>query len=407
MVFIKHVSLFIKKIVKELRAKWLSLPLLFLFPVLIISLIFIVMITFITPSEKEPIKIGLIDLDQSPETALIVEIIADSTDLGSFINIESMTEALAKEKMEHDELQVTVTFPIDFTANLYQGVPVDLAVVGHEKHPSESYLVNEIITSVTRLISAAQANILTINHYAKVLNLNPKLRSELLFEQFKEYLLFTLGKDKIIEQEKLVDYAASTPLNYYSLSAWFIISTMWLLIFYNFLFTENTVRIKQRIKLYGVTDLQEIVARAFVTLLIVSIFSLSTFIGLDKLLDLQLIREDFVRIAGLMCLYSIIFLVLLAITEVIIKSHKVRLLIQSIISFLLTIMSGAIIPVIYFPMSIQKVAPYIFSHHTVVWLQEVMLNDRYYVELTPLISTVLAMLFILIGLSFMKERLDL
>lgn len=406
MPFIKHVSLFIKNIFKQLRRKWLSLPLLLLFPVLIISLIFIILITFVTPNEQEPIKIGLIDLDESQETSLIVELISESTELGSFIEIEQMTDTDANRKLDNDELHVSITFPENFTTHLYEGQSINLAVIGNQKHPTESYLVNEIITSVTRLISSAQANILTINHYAKELSLDYETRIDMLFEQFKDFLFFTLGKDQIIDREDLVNYAASSPLYYYGLAAWFIMIIIWLLVFYNFLFTEDTVRIKQRIKLYGVTELQEKLARIFVTLFTVSIVTLSTFIGLKYILDLQLIQEDYLRIAAIIILHSIIFISLLAISEILIKSHKIRLLIQSIFTILLIILSGAIVPSIYFPIKIQHITSYLFSHDAFFWLQEVLLQDRYYTNFTTLLLTSLATICILIGLSVWKERLN-
>src|SRR5690625_7360838 len=70
MLFLKHLYLFIKNNLLQLQRKWLSLPLLILFPVAILLLITTIAITVISPSDQEPVHIGFVDLNQSEETQL-------------------------------------------------------------------------------------------------------------------------------------------------------------------------------------------------------------------------------------------------------------------------------------------------------------------------------------------------
>src|SRR5690625_7009874 len=87
MYFIKHVRLFININLVQLRRKWLSLPLLFLFPPLLLSMITIILISLVPTADEEPIEIGLVDQDESKETRFIVEFITENKQLGSFMNV--------------------------------------------------------------------------------------------------------------------------------------------------------------------------------------------------------------------------------------------------------------------------------------------------------------------------------
>src|SRR5690625_3324269 len=121
MVFIKHVVLFIKNNIVQLRRKWLSLPLVLLFPIIMIGLIVTIVITLLIPPEDEPIQLGVVDLDQSEETTVIVNMITESSDLSEFITINRMSEAEAREKIEQDQISTYITFPENFTYHLYEG----------------------------------------------------------------------------------------------------------------------------------------------------------------------------------------------------------------------------------------------------------------------------------------------
>ena len=405
MVFIKHIILFIKNNMIQLRRKWLSLPLLLLFPIVMIGLIVVMIITLFIPPENEPIQIGIVDLDQSEETTVIINMITESSDLSEFIVINRMSESEAIRKIEQDQISTYISFPKNFTNHLYEGKSVSLSVMGNPTQVTDSFLIKEFLDSITRLISAAQANILTINHYAKELEMDIDERHDMLFEQFIDFLLYTVGKDKIIDQDKTTNYATASPIHYYSLASWFIVIIVWLLLIYNFLYQEETIRMKERMKLYGVTELQQQFSKMIVTLVVILPLSVGMLVILKHLLNFQLDQEDYMRIIIILFIHSCLFLICLAFIETMIKSTKLRLLGQSLITFILIILSGTIIPAIYFPLNIQAVLPYVFSNEGFHWLQEVILNERFYVDYVPLGFMALTGLFFFIGCSLWKERI--
>ena len=71
---------------------------------------------------------------------------------------------------------------------------------------------------------------------------------------------------------------------------------------------------------------------------------------------------------------------------------------------LIILLSGAIIPTIYYPPFLQDVMPYIISYLAMDWIQQITLNGRYHAEYTPLLIIGGALLFLLLALSSWKER---
>src|SRR5699024_6452666 len=101
----------------------------------------------------------------------------------------------------------------------------------------------------------------------------------------------------------------------------------------------------------------------------------------------------------IMLLYSILILVTLAIIETVISKRKLCLLGQSVWIGVLLVLSGAFIPTLYFPLKLQAFLPYIFSGESFHWLQEIMLNGRFYADYIPLLLMNGAGFCVLIGLS--------
>ena len=343
------------------RRKWLTLPLVLLFPFIIIGLLATIIVTFVTPNERSPIQVGLVDLDQSKETKLLVGMMDETSQLGTYIQLSSMDETVATEKLETDELSTYIVFPESFTANLYQGVPVTLPIIGNSTQPIQSQMVKTLIESVTRHIRASQANVLTINTYAKQLPINDQERNDLVFEQFKEFVFYTIGRKQLIQEEEIINQATANPISYYSLASWFIIFTIWLLIIYNFLYQDLSPRLKQRLTLYGVHPLQQIFAKLLVTLGFVTIISYIFLFFVIELLHWDIHLMDSIRIIIVTILYSTCFLFSIAMIEVLIASYRLRLLTQIGITMMVLLLSGAFFPTIYLPLNVQNLLSYIFS----------------------------------------------
>src|SRR5699024_4884060 len=159
----KHISLFMKNNGKHLWRKWYTLPLLLLFPIILFASLIFILTAYFSPDEEHTIQVGLVDLDQSEETQLVVQLIEDSSQLGSFIQLETMTESKAMRAIKSNQISAYITFPNNFTTNLYQGSSVELPLTVMKKHSTDCHVIKELVNSLTTHQRYSQANILSLN----------------------------------------------------------------------------------------------------------------------------------------------------------------------------------------------------------------------------------------------------
>lgn len=400
----KPIHLFLEQHVKKAGRKWYALPLLLLFPVLIIGLLALVAVTFLNQEDEEAIKIGLVDQDESEETEMVSDLLSDTEELGSLLEITPMSEEEAEENIKNNELVSYIVFPEGFTNDLYNGNATEISLIGNPNQPTNSYIVKELIDSVSRHIRAAQANILTMNKYAKDLPMTDGQRNQFVFGQFKDFLLHTMSRDQMVKEHEVTNQATEAPVYYFMLGGWFVVVTIWLLGFYAFFTDERTSGMKQRMRLYGVRDIQLICAKIISTFMLAGVFT-AALLWLFQIIDIvELYVEDVGRIISLMSMYNFSFLACLALIETIVHAPKIKLLVQCCFTFIVLLLSGAIIPVLYYPSYIQQLLPYSFSTQAFHWVKEVVLNDRFFAEMLPLGVMMFVSLATLLAVSWLKER---
>src|SRR5699024_3230674 len=400
----KPIHLFLEQHVKKAGRKWYALPLLLLFPVLIIGLLALVAVTFLNQEDEEAIKIGLVDQDESEETEMVSDLLSDTEELGSLLEITPMSEEEAEENIKNNELVSYIVFPEGFTNDLYNGNATEISLIGNPNQPTNSYIVKELIDSVSRHIRAAQANILTMNKYAKDLPMTDGQRNQFVFGQFKDFLLYTMSRDQMVKEHEVTNQATEATVYYFMLGGWFVVVTIWLLGFYTIFTDERTSGMKQRMRLYGVRDIQLICAKIISTFMLAGVFT-AALLWLFQIIDIvELYVEDVGRIISLMSMYNFSFLACLALIETIVHAPKIKLLVQCCFTFIVLLLSGAIIPVLYYPSYIQQLLPYSFSTQAFHWVKEVVLNDRFFAEMLPLGVMMFVSLATLLAVSWLKER---
>src|SRR5699024_4470357 len=187
-------------------------------------------------------------------------------------------------------------------------------------------------------------NILLVNEYAQKVNMDEETRSELIMDEFMRTFLSIAGKDKIMSEDTVKNYSTTSPVHYFVISSFFILLTAWLLVIYHFLYQEEANRMKERMWLYGLTALQQNFARMAVTLFITVIVGAVAFYGLVSFAEFDLYIEDVARIALICMLYSVVYLLGLAIIEMIIQALRIRLLIHTLFTLILNMLSEALVP---------------------------------------------------------------
>ncbi|WP_083443519.1 ABC transporter permease [Ornithinibacillus contaminans] len=404
MQFLRLVAFFCKYYFLQLKRKWLTLPLLLVFPIVLIGMVAFIIISYLSSIEAEPLQLGLVDLDQSTETELIISLLEESSQLSEFIQMTRLTEEEAAQKITTDELIGYIRFPKEFINKLYNGQSVDVTVVGNPKHPMESNFIKELVDSAARHISVSQANIVTINYYAKQLELDTDTRNELMQTQFNDFMLYAIGKDNVLDQQLITNNATASPKEYFALATAFFILTIWIITIYNRLVKEQSPSIETRLTLYGVTELQQIFAKILVSFTLTLLLGSLLFFGIIHVIGLAISPENYWNMITLLAIYNVTFLFVLAVIEQLIRSLKVRLLIQMLITAFILLASGSFIPTIYFPLYLQNASTRVFSSSVFHSLEDILLNGRFYVEYLPVVVSAVLCLLLVIGIAWWKER---
>jgi ABC-2 type transport system permease protein len=401
---IRRILFFVRQYNKQLKKKWGTLLLLFLFPIVLIGLLLGLMAGLLLPEEGSPIRVALVDEDRTTETILFSGLLEETASDNQFIQIISITKENAEKLIRKNQISSYFTFPSGFTEDLYEGKSVTIHIIGNPSRPTDSFLVKELVESMMRYIAVAQSNILTINDYAKKTDMSKEERQEMMFQQFMDFSLYTLGKGKLLDEEVITNVATSSPTHYYILSGWFITMSVWLFSIYTVLGKEQHSSMLIRMKLFGVTMWQHIFARIFVSLAYSLVIAAGVLFIADKVVGFALFSTDYLRLGLFTILYALLFLVGIALIDVWISSQKVVLLVQSLYTFLVIFASGAVIPTLYFPQAIQGVLPYFFSYVSLNWMIDIVLEGRNYANFTTLTILVAMGLLLLWVSTSGKER---
>lgn len=384
MLSIGRILFFMQQYHKQLKKKWGTLLLLFLFPIVLIGLLLWLIGAILIPEEGSPIRVVLVDEDQTKESLLFGKLLEETASGNPFLQFVSLPEADAEELMKRNEISTYFSFPEGFTADLYEGNSVTIPIVGNPARTTESYVVKELVESMTRYIAAAQANILTINDYVKKTDLTKQERQELLFQQFMDFTLYTLGKEKLLDEEVITNVATSSPTHYYVLAGWFTVMSIWLLAIYSVLGKEEHPSMVVRMQLFGVTLWQRVIARILVALVYCFVLAAVLFFIVNRVVAFELYAVDYYRFGLFTAIYALLFLISVTLIDVWVTSRKMGLLLQSLFMFLIILTSGALIPTLYFPQEVQGILPYLFSYESMNWMIDIVLEGRNYADFTTL-----------------------
>ena len=391
---------------KHMRRKWTSLPLLLLFPFFIIGFLIVGIVTFFMPPENEPLQVGLVDKDKSEETELIIHAFIEQTDLANFLQVISVEEDHAEKMLHNDDISAYVKFPEGFTKDLYHGQSIEIPVIGSEKHMLESELIYQFVRSIMRLIETAQANILTIYAYAEELPMEEAERTDILFDEFKDFFFYTIHKDDILRDDVIQNKATFSPIHYFSMAGFFFTSLVWSFLFYVVMYKETSSQILTRMRLYGVKASQFAHGRIIVAYLYSLMSTLLLFFMLRPFFYSSLDTSTIMQVIGLCALSLIIFMLGLALIDQLFTHMQFRFTVQLMYTVLCIVLSGALIPRMYFPLSIQSTLDWIFTTHTFDNLLHIGVFDGIFVSFAPLWITLGVLLILYSGISLWKGRFE-
>lgn len=399
----KHIFVFIANDISRLKRKWLTLPLILVSPVIFIGLIIWMLSLLLSFDEADKMSVGIVNLDDSDETAMIVSALAGSAELADGLEITEVSESDAKQMIENNTLVSYIIFPGKFTEKMMQGESSELIVVGNPDMQLESYVISSVIDTVVRHIRNSQANILTINHYAREFGMNDEARQDLIFEAFVSQFIQVFSSDTLMnEHQKTQNISAGNM--YFIVNGLFIIMTVWVYILYIALMRDAGSNLEERMRVFGVTYLAQGLAKVLSIGTIITIASALFTYGVLMLGGIDLEIENLLRLLILIAAHIFTTVMIMIIIDWIFPSFKISMVLELIVLLGIILFAGSIIPKIYFPLYMDTVFDYTYSYQALSWMEEIVLNGRFTMEIDIIIVTLSAAAILLLILSVLKER---
>lgn len=399
----KHIFVFIANDISRLKRKWLTLPLILVSPIIFIGLIIWMLSLLLSFDEADKMSVGIVNLDDSDETAMIVSALAGSAELADGLEITEVSESDAKQMIENNTLVSYIIFPGKFTEKMMQGESSELIVVGNPDMQLESYVISSVIDTVVRHIRNSQANILTINHYAREFGMTDEARQDLIFEAFVSQFIQVFSSDTLMnEHQKTQNISAGNM--YFIVNGLFIIMTVWVYILYIALMRDAGSNLEERMRVFGVTYLAQGLAKVLSIGTIITIASALFTYGVLMLGGIDLEIENLMRLLILIAAHIFTTVMIMIIIDWIFPSFKISMVLELIVLLGIILFAGSIIPKIYFPLYMDTVFDYTYSYQALSWMEEIVLNGRFTMEIDIIIVTLSAAAILLLILSVLKER---
>lgn len=373
-------------------------------PLALVATIASLALMIVTPDEREPLQLVLVDEDKTFESKLMTQLLLMTVAEEQFLQVTVQNQEIAQQLMADGMITSYIVFPTGFTNKLYDGDSVQLQLVGHPDKQVDSLIIYELIDSLSRYIESAQANILTLYQFTKPLEFTKAEKSAFFEEQFLNFTMFTLSKGNLLWENEVENIATTSPIHYYSIATIFVLLSIWLLGVYMVLQKEESIALQIRMKLLGVTKLQRIVGQSFWSIVLAGIWTFALIVIFVFVSDKTLYVLDYIRLTGIIILYSICYMILIALIDVSIAALKIKMIIQMLMLLLVLLVSGAIIPTIYFPLSLQSIIPMLFSFNAFSWFVDLLIKERNYVEYRQLLLSAGLIMTCLVFVSNMKER---
>lgn len=400
---LKHILVFLANDINRMGRKWLSLPLIYISPLLFVGLVIWMASLFFMPEEEEPVSVGIVNLDDSDETSRIVSLLVEATDVDAALTLVGLEEEEAYRQIESDDISAYIVFPAGFFTKMIEGEESQLKVVGNPNRMLESHVINEMIETVVRHIRNSQANILTINHYAKDFGMDADQREALMIEQFINFFLQTLSSGTMMDESERTHHISSG-YEYFIVNGMFIIISIWVLMTHLILVQDVKPELRERMKMFGVTYMAEGTAKTILTFAVTLLMSVLLLYIVTRTDELYIADENFIRVTVLLALYISALALVFLLIDWLVPSSKVILLAKAAVLFIVLLFAGALIPRIFFPIYMDGLFDYSMSYQALSWMENIMLGSRFSFEFDVLFVSIIILSLMTIAAGLWKER---
>jgi len=298
------------------------------------------------------ISMGVADHDASEYSELLISYFKENTVFNSYIEIVADEEEALKKSFLEGELDMYLVIPEDFAANLIRINNVSMKAVINSSDTTKAVIYRNLLESYSGYITSVEAGCQTLYDIMTAEGYDTdKIDSENIAVSYD--LIFTaLGKDTFFEREYIERFEGISSVNYY------IYSLIMLLVLYIGAFAglsalrERLGSSQKRLATIGLSPVRIKLSKAAAYTLVCG-----TIMGLALFLVNTFSKVRFGTGTVLFVIAAIFAgCLLFSIFGSLFKSVGSYIITANMLILLLTVAGGGIIPIMYLPEAMAKVA---------------------------------------------------
>ncbi|MDG0843847.1 ABC transporter permease [Staphylococcus equorum] len=332
-------------------------------------------------------RIGVVDRDQSAETALILKSMGDGTNLGKDIIIKRYNKQEAHQLLKAQNLEGYYVFEKGMTQSFYKNGDLPISVYTYDKQSTKSLVINQLTDSVYNRLMLSMGGGLTYTSLAEDANKEDTmiLLTDLLFTGLNR----TGGFD--YQPVQIYDTAS-----YYVITGYLASIFIFALSLFSILKMNQVTALKSRLSMYHFSFEKLTLIRSLFTLFYTSIWAVVGLFWMLKVLPNDFESYNWSTVVIQLTYYILLLIIWLTIIDLI-SSKWMNYILKSIFSIIILLLSGLIIPTIYFKHlfnGIFTIQPFSFVTNQML---EIILNN--YILEAPLmfyISLVLSLVVLIV-----------
>ena len=308
---------------------------------------------FAQPSlSARKVRFGVADADDSTYSRLLISYFSENEDFSSYIELVRGSEEELDRMLKNGEIDLYLCIPEDFAARLMRIDNVPIRAVVDSSDATKAVLYKNLLESYAKYISAVEVNAQAVYDIMEQEGYDPDEVSSVNYSLSYDLIFTALGKDAFFEHVELERIEGVSLVNYY-VSAGIVLTAMYagLIAGLSFL-RERKSLASDRLRSAGVGLKTQFASKltAYFVLCGLAFCILTIVVNVSGRMHFSIISTASM-LAGLLA-FCILFMLISCCTDSI-GSYSIF---ANMIILLLTIVGGGIIPIMYLPEAVARVA---------------------------------------------------
>lgn len=311
------------------------------------------------------ISIGLADEDSSYYSNMLVDYVKKSKEVSNYVDIVSGTEEEIKKLFENGKIVGYMVIPKNFVNNLISIENTPVKVFIGTENTTIAVLLNNTLKSYEKYISAVEVNCVGLYQIMEREQRSQTLTDKKNFEISMELVFLALGRNDLFEIHEISGARRQVSFSQYYIHSLIVMIFLFGSMFAGFSYLrEKETKILIRLHLTGIAEWKYLVYKL---ILFCSVCSLALFLiyGIVKISAYT--NTNFsIYVSYVMCMSECIVLSMLF--AYFCKNTKIYMLVTGTVYFMLYIVGGGVIPMMYMPRALYIIGKYSPVYQMLQWL---------------------------------------